>query len=126
LRYPVGTGLAFTRSHLFEEVAHLMSAKQQGIVSAPATAGTVPRQPGAVASGGLAFVTVLPSVAAVGGFLFGFNTGVINGAVDALADAFGTMRRKARRWNRCRMTPRTSAVRRRTKRFAYSHSLERR
>ena len=31
-----------------------MSAKQQGIVSAPAAAGTVPRQPGAVASGGVA------------------------------------------------------------------------
>ena len=67
-----------------------MSAKQQGIVSAPAAAGTVPRQPGAVASGGLAFVTALSSVAAVGGFLFGFDSGVINGAVDALADAFGT------------------------------------
>jgi SP family sugar:H+ symporter-like MFS transporter len=29
-------------------------------------------------------------VAAVGGFLFGFDSGVINGAVDALAGAFGT------------------------------------
>jgi SP family sugar:H+ symporter-like MFS transporter len=29
-------------------------------------------------------------VAAVGGFLFGFDSGVINGAMDALADAFGT------------------------------------
>ena len=67
-----------------------MSAKQHGIVSAPAAAGTVPRQPGAVASGGLAFVTALSLVAAVGGFLFGFDSGVINGAVDALADAFGT------------------------------------
>src|SRR5579871_5225943 len=76
--------------HLFEEVAHLMSTKQQGIVSAPAAAGTVPRQPGAVASGGPALVTALSSVAAVGGFLFGFDSGVINGAVDALADAFGT------------------------------------
>ena len=67
-----------------------MSAKQQGIVSVPAVAGAVPRQAGAVASGGLAFVTALSSVAAVGGFLFGFDSGVINGAVDALADAFGT------------------------------------
>jgi SP family sugar:H+ symporter-like MFS transporter len=32
----------------------------------------------------------LSSVAAVGGFLFGFDSGVINGAVDALAGAFGT------------------------------------
>jgi SP family sugar:H+ symporter-like MFS transporter len=29
-------------------------------------------------------------VAAIGGFLFGFDSGVINGAVDALAKAFGT------------------------------------
>jgi hypothetical protein len=36
-----------------------MSVKQEGIVSALAAAGTVPRQPGAVASGGLAFVTAL-------------------------------------------------------------------
>jgi MFS family permease len=67
-----------------------MSANQRGIVAAPAAAGAVPRQPGAVVSGGLAFVTALSSVAAVGGFLFGFDSGVINGAVDALADAFGT------------------------------------
>jgi SP family sugar:H+ symporter-like MFS transporter len=30
------------------------------------------------------------SVAAVGGFLFGFDSGVINGAVEALSEAFGT------------------------------------
>src|SRR5438046_7086153 len=35
-------------------------------------------------------VIVLSSVAAIGGFLFGFDSGVINGAVDALANAFGT------------------------------------
>ena len=29
-------------------------------------------------------------VAAIGGFLFGFDSGVINGTVDALAKAFGT------------------------------------
>ena len=29
-------------------------------------------------------------MAAIGGFLFGFDSGVINGAVDALANAFGT------------------------------------
>ena len=33
---------------------------------------------------------MLSSVAAIGGFLFGFDSGVINGAVDALANAFGT------------------------------------
>jgi SP family sugar:H+ symporter-like MFS transporter len=38
----------------------------------------------------IAYVTALSSAAAVGGFLFGFDSGVINGAVGALAGAFGT------------------------------------
>ncbi|PYL51483.1 MAG: MFS transporter, partial [Verrucomicrobia bacterium] len=37
-----------------------------------------------------AYVVVLCCVAAIGGFLFGFDSGVINGTVDALARAFGT------------------------------------
>src|SRR5215831_393434 len=37
-----------------------------------------------------AYVTMLSCVAAIGGFLFGFDSGVINGAVDALSKAFGT------------------------------------
>ena len=37
-----------------------------------------------------AYVIALSSVAAIGGFLFGFDSGVINGTVDALAHAFGT------------------------------------
>jgi MFS transporter, SP family, sugar:H+ symporter len=37
-----------------------------------------------------AYVIVLSCVAAIGGFLFGFDSGVINGAVDALAKALGT------------------------------------
>src|SRR6476469_3584908 len=36
------------------------------------------------------YVIALCCVAAMGGFLFGFDSGVINGAVDALAKAFGT------------------------------------
>ena len=36
------------------------------------------------------YVIMLSSVAAIGGFLFGFDSGVINGTVDALANAFGT------------------------------------
>jgi len=43
-----------------------------------------------VGSGSLAYVIVLCCVAAIGGFLFGFDSGVINGTVDALAKAFGT------------------------------------
>jgi len=37
-----------------------------------------------------AYVIALSCAAAIGGFLFGFDSGVINGAVDALAKAFGT------------------------------------
>jgi len=36
------------------------------------------------------YVIALSSVAAIGGFLFGFDSGVVNGTVDALARAFGT------------------------------------
>src|SRR6516165_8551603 len=37
------------------------------------------------------YVIMLSCVAAIGGFLFGFDSGVINGTVDALAEAFGTL-----------------------------------
>src|ERR1700751_2810365 len=37
-----------------------------------------------------AYVIALSCVAAIGGFLFGFDSGVIHGSVDALAKAFGT------------------------------------
>jgi MFS transporter, SP family, sugar:H+ symporter len=37
-----------------------------------------------------AYVIALCCVAAIGGFLFGFDSGVINGTVDALAKTFGT------------------------------------
>lgn len=41
-------------------------------------------------TGGHLYVIWLSSVAAIGGFLFGFDSGVINGAVHALSLAFGT------------------------------------
>src|SRR5690349_13816687 len=37
-----------------------------------------------------AYVLGISLVAAIGGFLFGFDSGVINGAVDALATTFGS------------------------------------
>jgi len=44
----------------------------------------------AATPGSSIYVIALCSVAAIGGFLFGFDSGVINGTVDALANAFGT------------------------------------
>jgi SP family sugar:H+ symporter-like MFS transporter len=40
--------------------------------------------------GHIAYALGLSCVAAIGGFLFGFDSGVINGTVDALAQGFGT------------------------------------
>jgi SP family sugar:H+ symporter-like MFS transporter len=50
--------------------------------------GVIP--PDAPVTGSLRYVIGLSSVAAIGGFLFGFDSGVINGTVDALAQAFNT------------------------------------
>src|SRR5262249_42532327 len=86
----LGTEIAVYAFHLLEEVRRPMSDNQQGIAAAPAAAGTLPPPAGAPRRGSLAFVRALSLVAAVGGFLFGFDSGVINGAVDALAGAFGT------------------------------------
>jgi len=55
---------------------------------APGTAGTGSVPPDATVHS--SYVVALSSVAAVGGFLFGFDSGVINGTVDALGHAFGT------------------------------------
>jgi len=54
----------------------------------PDTAGTGSVPPDATVHS--SYVVALSSVAAVGGFLFGFDSGVINGTVDALGHAFGT------------------------------------
>jgi SP family sugar:H+ symporter-like MFS transporter len=57
--------------------------------------GSDARAPGATtlaqaAADRSAYVIALSAVAAIGGFLFGFDSGVVNGTVDALAHAFGT------------------------------------
>jgi MFS transporter, SP family, sugar:H+ symporter len=67
-----------------------MSDHQQGILADQRGAGTAVHPPSAGAAGSAAYVIALSSVAAVGGFLFGFDSGVINGAVGALEGAFGT------------------------------------
>src|SRR5262245_3310516 len=59
-----------------------------GTIAEPLTGELQRTDPGA--SGSLAYVMALSSVAAIGGFLFGFDSGVINGTVEALAQAFGT------------------------------------
>ena len=63
-----------------------IEAEVAGSVSPPE--GAPPLVQAAAAGSG--YVIALSSVAAVGGFLFGFDSGVINGTVDALAHAFGT------------------------------------
>jgi MFS transporter, SP family, sugar:H+ symporter len=67
-----------------------MSTDQQGIGAAQEAARIAPRTTGAGTAGSVVYVIALSSVAAVGGFLFGFDSGVINGAVGALEGAFGT------------------------------------
>lgn len=41
-------------------------------------------------SGNIWFIIVISCIAAIGGFLFGFDSGVINGTVDGLSHAFGS------------------------------------
>ena len=67
-----------------------MSSDQKEISATQGAARTAPHPVGAGTAGSAVYVIALSSVAAVGGFLFGFDSGVINGAVDALARAFGT------------------------------------
>src|SRR5499433_1657691 len=68
------------------EPGQRIQANLTGRVSRP----TGPPATFQAASTSLVYVIALCSVAAIGGFLFGFDSGVINGAVDALAHAFGT------------------------------------
>src|SRR5215467_3387929 len=56
--------------------------------AAPGYSGAV--FPSASTTSSNLYVLGLCAVAALGGFLFGFDSGVINGAVDAIATAFGT------------------------------------
>jgi len=67
-----------------------MSTDQRAIATAEEAARMESHPVSTGTSGSAAYVIALSSVAAVGGFLFGFDSGVINGAVDALAGAFGT------------------------------------
>ena len=68
------------------EPVRRIEADVTGAIVAPSSVATtvqaVPNRSG--------YVVALSAVAAIGGFLFGFDSGVINGAVDALAHAFGT------------------------------------
>ena len=45
-------------------------------------------EPPASSGGTLLYITFISAVAAIGGFLFGFDSGVINGTVTALSKAF--------------------------------------
>jgi MFS transporter, SP family, sugar:H+ symporter len=56
----------------------------------PRSIGAAGTATGPSSNGSSTYVIALSSVAATGGFLFGFDSGVINGAVDALEAAFGT------------------------------------
>ena len=49
-------------------------------------------QPGVASHGGenTAFIVLISCVATLGGFLFGFDSGVINGTVDGLRQAFNS------------------------------------
>ena len=67
-----------------------MSSDQASSSAAPNQLQAAPPPIGQGVAGSAAYVIALSCAAAVGGFLFGFDSGVINGAVDALADAFGT------------------------------------
>src|SRR5215831_10916603 len=86
-------GIAVTppkRPRLPIEDTLVMSTDQKVSGAAQEAARIASRPAGAGTAGSAAYVIALSSVAAVGGFLFGFDSGVINGAVDALAAAFGT------------------------------------
>ena len=67
-----------------------MSTDKKGITAAQEGARIAPPPTGAGTARSPAYVIALSCVAAVGGFLFGFDSGVINGAVGALEGAFGT------------------------------------
>ena len=66
----------------------LVSAKHSDAIGYFQSAGAVPAP--RTDPDRWTYVIALSAVAAIGGFLFGFDSGVINGTVDALAHTFGT------------------------------------
>ena len=52
------------------------------------TRDAAPGYGGNKGTGSRGYVILLASVAAIGGFLFGFDSGVINGTVEAMSEAF--------------------------------------
>src|SRR5262245_12512101 len=74
------------RSMAMEEPLGTTGATAAGRLLPAEDATTVVRESAARST----YAVALSAIAAIGGFLFGFDSGVINGAVDALAHAFGT------------------------------------
>lgn len=70
------------------DVTHQMPPRQ--IVTGETSPALSTGSPEHIGFKGLVYVMAIASVAAIGGFLFGFDSGVINGAVNAISKSFGT------------------------------------
>jgi MFS transporter, SP family, sugar:H+ symporter len=76
------------------EGTHIMNQSPSGTKSAPNEIRVEPRALVPAGEGHATrhniYVGWISAVAAIGGFLFGFDSGVVNGAVHALSVTFGT------------------------------------